>query len=74
MWLKELCLTTWLVILLKNALTLYMSARHNKNKMLTNTILNIIDSISMFNITDSINIELIIQNVKLADLIIFSSN
>lgn len=65
---------TQLVILLKNAPSLFILARHNRNKVLTGTIWNVTDLIGMSKMTNSINVVFLISNVKLADLAIFLSN
>lgn len=59
------------MILLKKALKLFISIKHNKNKILIDSIWNVIDIISLFKIIDLINITFLILNVKMADLAIF---
>lgn len=54
----------WLVILLNNAPSLSMLVKHNKNKVLTCTMWNIMNSISISKIIDSMNIVLLISNIK----------
>lgn len=65
---------TSLVILLKNAPSLSMSARHSKNRVLTSTMWNVIDPNSICKLTNSIDIALLIPNIKLADPSIFLSS
>ena len=64
---------TWLVILLKNTPSLLISARHNKNMVLKDTIWNIIDPNNMSKLTDLIDIILPMSYIKFADLTIFLS-
>lgn len=59
---------------MKNTLRLFILARHNKNGILTGTIWNIINFISVFKITDLIDTVFFISNIKLADLTIFLSS
>lgn len=61
----------WLVILLKNALSLFISARYSKYNILTNTMWNIIDPNSMSKITDLIEVTFSIPNINLANLTMF---
>ena len=50
-----------------------MSARHNKNKVLKNTIYNIINFSGISKFTNPIDIVLLISNIKFADLAIILS-
>lgn len=65
---------TSLVILLKSALSLFMSAKHNKNGVMTGTMWNIINSSGISRLTDLIDVVLLISNVKLANLAVFLSS
>lgn len=62
---------TWLVILLKNALYLSISAKQSKNRVLTRTMGNIICLNGMSKLTDPIDAKFSILNVKLANLAVF---
>ena len=68
-----ICITS-LVILLKNTPSLFISARHSKNRVLTDTIWNVIDPSGISRLTDPINVTLLIPNIKFADPAIFLSS
>ena len=65
---------TWLIILLKNAPSLFISAGHSRNRVLTGTMWNIINFISMSKITNLIDVVLSLPNVKLANPALFLSS
>lgn len=63
-----------LIILLKYGSNLFTLARYNKNKMLTDTIWNIINPIGIFRRTNFIYAILSISNMKLANSALFLLN
>lgn len=74
-WDQRACVSImWLVILFKNAPTLFLSTGHSKNGELTGTIGNIMTAISVSKITNLMDTAFSITNRKLADSAIFSSS
>lgn len=63
-----------MVILLKNASSLSISTKLNKNWVLTNTIWNLVNPIGVSRITDLIDIVVSIPNIKLIDGTVFLSS
>lgn len=60
--------------MLKNALNIFISTKYNKNKILTDIILNIIYYSNKTRLVNLINLEFSILNIKLANLAIFLLN
>lgn len=61
------------MILSKNVLSFFISAKYNKNRILKDIIQNIIDLNSMSKLTDPINEVLPILNIKLANSVVILS-
>lgn len=74
MTLKKLYLNYLIHDIIKNTPSLYMLDKYSKNKVLTSTILDIIDLDDIFRLTHPINVVFLILNIKLTNLAVFLSN